>query len=378
MNGHAQYEPHRYARRILVCVTGLSPQVVTETLYALAVRREPRFVPTEVHLITTQEGAHRARLLLLHPSDGRFHRLCSDYGLSGIHFPDSNIHVLRSADGKPLSDIRTEEENAATADRIVDIVRRLTADSDSAVHASIAGGRKTMGFYLGYALSLYGRPQDRLSHVLVPPAFESHSDFFYPTPESRIVTVGEDNRPEDTQQAEVTLADIPFVRLREGLDARLLEGEASYTEAVAAAQSAIGPPHLIIDLFGKRIIAGSREVHVPPAQLALLSWIARVQVEGRGPIHCPKDGFPDPGYAEAYLREYAEIGDAEASGTADRLREEGGMTKQFFEQHKSRLHRILRKTLGRAMARFYEIHGFGGRRRHYRLDLPDEAIEWME
>jgi CRISPR-associated protein (TIGR02584 family) len=32
---------------------------------------------------------------------------------------------------------------------------------------SIAGGRKTMGFYAGYALSLYGRAQDRMSHVLV-------------------------------------------------------------------------------------------------------------------------------------------------------------------------------------------------------------------
>ena len=39
-----------------------------------------------------------------------------------------------------------------------------------------------MGFYVGYALSLFGRAQDRLSHVLVPPPYESRKDFFYPRP----------------------------------------------------------------------------------------------------------------------------------------------------------------------------------------------------
>src|SRR3990172_2018906 len=46
--------PSSYPRRILLAVTGLSPQVVTETLYALAVEPpagEERFVPTEVHLV---------------------------------------------------------------------------------------------------------------------------------------------------------------------------------------------------------------------------------------------------------------------------------------------------------------------------------------
>ena len=33
-------KPHDYATRILVAVTGLSPQIVTETLYALTVGTE--------------------------------------------------------------------------------------------------------------------------------------------------------------------------------------------------------------------------------------------------------------------------------------------------------------------------------------------------
>lgn len=58
--------PDLYARRILLAVTGLSPQLVTETPYAVAVAGEKSFRPSEIHLITTAEGAERARLTLLH------------------------------------------------------------------------------------------------------------------------------------------------------------------------------------------------------------------------------------------------------------------------------------------------------------------------
>lgn len=39
-------------RQILLLVTGLTPQVVTETIYALW-KTEPTLIPTEVHLVTT-------------------------------------------------------------------------------------------------------------------------------------------------------------------------------------------------------------------------------------------------------------------------------------------------------------------------------------
>jgi len=55
----------KHPRRVLVAVTGLSPQVITETLYVLAVRRSPPWIPTEVQLITTSKGAERVRLALL-------------------------------------------------------------------------------------------------------------------------------------------------------------------------------------------------------------------------------------------------------------------------------------------------------------------------
>jgi len=150
--------PSSYPRRILLAVTGLSPQVVTETLHALAVTQSPAFVPTDIYLITTREGAERARLALLSEEPGWFHRLCRDFGLPEIRFNARHIHVLTTANGVDLDDIRTLEDNRRAADFITEQVRALTVDPNTALHVSIAGGRKTMGFYLGYALSLYGRP----------------------------------------------------------------------------------------------------------------------------------------------------------------------------------------------------------------------------
>ena len=65
-----------------------------------------------------------------------------------------------------LADIRDERDNAYAADQITKLIAMLTRDSERALHVSIAGGRKTLGFYAGYARSLLGRGQDRLSHVL--------------------------------------------------------------------------------------------------------------------------------------------------------------------------------------------------------------------
>ncbi len=370
--------PDSYPRRILLAVTGLSPQVVTETLYALAVRPQggSAFVPTEVHLITTAGGAERARLTLLSKDPGWFHRLCRDYRLKGIAFDATRIHVLSRPDGKILEDIRTQEDNEHVADFLTERIRQLTASEEVALHVSIAGGRKTMGYYAGYALSLYGRHQDRLSHVLVSTPYESNQEFYYPTPYSRVIyTHPPENRPIDTRDAEVTLADIPFVRLRHGLPARLREGAARFSEVVAAAQQALGPPELVIDLDGRRIRAGGRTVSLPPADLAFLAWFARRAIEGREPLACPKDGVPEKGYAEAYLREYRTIlgpmGDDET--TVKRYAQ--GMSKDDFLERNSKLKKLLTRALD-VSAHPYLIDGEGVRPKRYRLKLPPKSIHF--
>ena len=370
---------HTFRRRILLVVTGLSPQVVTETLYALAVQERPPWIPTEVHLITTREGAERARLTLLSKRPGWFHRLCRDYNLPRIRFDASRIHVLRDAQEAPLEDIRTPKDNESAADFITEKVRELTGDPNAALHVSIAGGRKTMGFYVGYALSLYGRPQDRLSHVLVSVPYESNQEFFYPTPYSHVIyTHPPENRPLDAKNARVTLASIPFVRLRHGLPKALLEGRARFSEVVAAAQENLGPPCLEIHLAQRFIRAGRKEIRLPAAQLAFLSWFARRRMKNEDPLSCPSDGVPDKAYAHDFLAEYRKVigamGDDER--TAKALKD--GMTKDYFLERKTRLNKALRDALG-CGADPYLVQSFGRRpETRFGLDLPAKAIRFVE
>ncbi len=177
-------QPHAYPRRILLVVIGMTPQIVTETLYKLAVQGRPAFVPTEIHLITTSEGAESAKLALLGlgTEPGWFQRLQEDYSLPPIHFGEDTVHVIADTEGNFIDDDQSTAHNRIASDFITHTVHAMTEDPDSALHVSLAGGRKTMSFYAGYALSLYGRLQDRLSHVLVSEPFQNR-EFFYPPPE---------------------------------------------------------------------------------------------------------------------------------------------------------------------------------------------------
>ena len=393
-------EPHEYPRRILLAATGLSPQVVTETVYALAVMGKPPFVPTEIHLVTTMEGKHNAELSLL-AGHAWLNRLLDEYDLPPIAFSPDNIHVI--GDSKPLMDIRTEEDNDAAADNIARHVRRLTGDQNSALHVSIAGGRKTMGFYTGYALSLYGRAQDRLSHVLVSTPYESLPDFFYPS-RKRWVIHDRDNRPHDASQAKVTLAVIPFVRLREGLPQDLIDGTGSFVNTVKAAQRVIGPPELVIDLAGKRVRAGGKVVSLPPTQLAFLAWLARRRIHGEDGPACPSWGAPETDYRDEYLAEYHAVSGewAPSSPTLPRptyvaeyrqvfggrnlddrtsVRLANGMSHDFFSETKSKLKtslkHILVPALGRTHTAAYEIVAQGRRgSQRFGVELPASAIRF--
>ncbi|OGT88809.1 MAG: CRISPR-associated protein [Gammaproteobacteria bacterium RIFOXYA12_FULL_61_12] len=349
-------------RRILLAVTGLTPQVVTETLYALACRGGSPWIPDEIHLITTATGKENARLNLLQ-GEGWFHRLCRDYGLPPIAFTADQIQVLSDAQGQELDDIRTPEQNTQAADFITERVRRLTADPATELQVSIAGGRKTMGYYLGYALSLYGRPQDRLSHVLVSGPYETNRDFYYPTPYDHPIHSRRGDREItlDARNARVDLADIPFVRLREGLPGELLKGASSFSQTVAAAQCKGRTPQLVIDPAARTATAGGERLKLTNQNFALLLWMARRRLEGRGPLHCSKDGAS--GSAREFLDLFRELSSG-FSGEFERAEDalKNGMDSTWFSPAKNRLHKALIHALGESGAQPYQIHPVGNRR----------------
>lgn len=343
--GSKSTNPGNYPRRVLLVTTGLSPQVVTESLYALAVRKTRKFVPTEIHLITTKTGAERARSSLL-GDQGWLPRFCHDYDISGIRFDQNFIHPLVGADDQPLDDIQTPVDNQLAADQIANYVRRLSADPDSAIHASIAGGRKSMGLFLGYAFSFFGRPQDRLSYVLISPPYESNPNFFYPTPTDHFIqNARSGHQCLNAREAEVKLAEIRFVRLRNEIPAHVLKSAVVFDSVVDIAQQVIGPAELIIDLAAQKIQASGKAIKVSPVNLAFLAWLARNQKAGGSWVTCPVEGAPEQRDADDFLNEYVRINGNAANSMPTIKRLKGGMTRAFFSETKSKLNRQLREKL---------------------------------
>lgn len=377
-NGVPTMKPsHQYPRRILLAVSGMSPQILTETLYALAFPKngEP-FVPTEVHLITTQEGARRAKLELLHQDTGQFYNLCRDYQLQNISFPESHIYVITDASGALLDDIKTPEHNEAAADFITEKMSRFTRDDNAAIHVSIAGGRKTMGYYLGYALSLFGRPQDRLSHVLVSEKYENHRDFYYPTKESHVIRDRDDN-PLDTKLAEVMLAEIPFVRLRGGIPPEhLLSGRAGFSESINLARSLETGPLLKIDRRKHCFYANGYRVDLTGINFTFYYWMIRQTVEFGERINRPRADKPNKDYSRSFLAFYRDcINELDDIDKTEKVLA-NGMTPKWLSERMSAIKKAFEKAIGEQAAEYFAIESQGTNyKRSYSVPLKMEQIE---
>lgn len=262
-------------KHIIIAVIGLTPQIITETLYALAVKRKEPIIPYAIYIITTLQGKKQVIQKLLDDGKGQFYRFCSEYGFdaSRIAFDESTISVVRDADNRPLEDIRNTADNEIMANFIINFICEKSVDTDSVIHASAAGGRKTMSIYLAYALTLFGREQDKLYHVLVSPAeLESHPDFYY-IPKDRNKTFIKNGMEIPVSQASIELAEIPFIRLREKLEQIELERNLSYIEMVWHSQCEIDlllpVPEIIINDTQGDILINGVTVSLPPLDWAV-------------------------------------------------------------------------------------------------------------
>ncbi|MCX7770956.1 MAG: CRISPR-associated ring nuclease Csm6, partial [Proteobacteria bacterium] len=257
-------------REIFIFVSGSTPQIITETIYALATKKPPIY-PDEIIVITTFEGAKTARESL--EKKGILKALCKDYKIPIL---DINYEIPKDKKGLQLQDIRTTEDNESMANLINKIIQEKTRDEKNRLHCSIAGGRKTMSFYLGSALQLYGRKWDKLYHVLVTPEFESNREFFYkPLKNQKIKTP--DGREINTDDAEITLAELPFIRLGEKTK---IAGK-SYDESVKAGQDAIDsaviPQDVSVDFSERTLLIGNTKIKMQPVQLALYATILKLK-----------------------------------------------------------------------------------------------------
>ena len=192
----------RPSETILVAVIGMSPAVLTETVWALAQERPP-VVPHKVVVFSTTRGRDKIQADLLASGVWEQLRAALRAGPDQLIFGNVGEHIrVFSQRARELDDLRTPEDNAAAADTILEHLRQFTENPDLRIVASIAGGRKTMSALLYACMTLVGREDDRITHVLVEDRLEQRREpkFYFPqTPD---------------EAAGIQLADIPFVPLR--------------------------------------------------------------------------------------------------------------------------------------------------------------------
>jgi len=305
----------------LVAVSGLSPAIVTETVWALAAESPPA-VPDDVVVITTARGEHDLREQLLSKRDGVWNgrtvweQLRLDVfalanvpnsaarlqlSLRVVELPDAGTGVRRKAE-----DLRSGSDHDETADFIVRTLAPFCDAEDNRVIASIAGGRKTMGALLYATMSLIGKECDRVTHVLVSEPFETARGFFYPAqPEQNLGARTSQDSLEAVAaaDAEIELADIPFVPLRNKFT-ELNEPRRTFAGLVdcysrADRASLRYPPRVTLDAEG-----GILNVEGRPITLTGRDLIVAAFLHDRATRSVPH--FRDRGDATPHLQAYVE------------------------------------------------------------------------
>jgi CRISPR-associated protein Csx14 len=119
-------------KNILLAVSGLSPQVITETLYALH-QQQKRI--DAIHIITTRPGKEKINAFLLSPTDGRYHQYMKEYDIDpySIDFGFHNIHTIKNDNAVEIDDIEGEEENELLLKKCLELAFTFTRDPDTAV-----------------------------------------------------------------------------------------------------------------------------------------------------------------------------------------------------------------------------------------------------
>jgi len=371
---------HQQQRRSLLCVAGLSPQVITETIWALWQRDGVAHLPEQIHIITTNKGQERIEANLIDPAGPSYlHRLYLDiqnaHPEKTVPQPELHIHLVATDSGISLDDINDQASNDAAADTICNVVRHLCRNAELALHGSIAGGRKTMGFYLGYAMSLYARRGDELSHVLVNSPFESHHDFYYPPMIAQMIewNDGRSIQRINTSKAVIMLAPIAFVRLRDRLPDNLNQPDISFSKVVELAQRSLDPPRLQVDLPNRQIYCNGQPVQLSNVELTLMAWMAERIKSGLGGVF--RYQFHEHSDDLLRWRRYLTGTNSSSVEKLEQQIKHGGLTINDFDYQKSRLNKTLERQLGSELANHFKLQQLGKRNSPFGLTLQPDQIE---
>ncbi len=204
-------------KKILICFVRERPQIVTQAVYGLGCMT-PAWRPDEVIAITDQFGAHSidARLIR-HP---RFKQLCCALGGADAGDVKLNVQTMPQlcqphavAGGLSQSDSRRDIGNF-----ILRTIQRITDDPQTELWVCLGADYDVVPyFFAGHALSLLGRPQDRLVQVVADRDTQLDENFYCSSMNT------------DPRRPKIGIADVPFARIESIASVRNLARQVDYS-----------------------------------------------------------------------------------------------------------------------------------------------------
>jgi CRISPR-associated protein (TIGR02584 family) len=281
---------------VLVTTVGTSPSVLTSTVWALA--HDQNIVPHRIKILTSTVGRDRLLQQVFSPAKelgGKtaWDDLCRSLQQDGFDItgrlvispgpPDIRVFTAVQPGqnlARELSDIGSQTESEQVADAMLETLRSVMND-DTQVIASIAGGRKTVSALFYACVSLIGRSEDRIIHVVVNEPF-TRSDltppFFFPSQENKLLIYDKNSRV-SSEQAVVTVIDVPFVPLS-NLFIKELGKTPGRFSALIAKYRAVGRKHrleslqLIVHRCRQEIEIDQITINLGPREQLLLVFLA--------------------------------------------------------------------------------------------------------
>lgn len=201
-------------KHILVAAVGMSPQVVTETIFTLAKRG---IVIHEVYVLTTSQSPVENFLKENLPV------LAQYLNIKKPKFSKPNIRIYEEPEQMLSDDINSRTRSSEFTNLACVLLKELTSKKENVIHCSIAGGRKTMSVAMAVGMMLFGRKQDTLSHIIASKQFETSRRAF----------------PKAEEEDQVILFDVPYIRLHTLISRIAIDKVKNFSELVELAQKVL-------------------------------------------------------------------------------------------------------------------------------------------
>ncbi len=242
-------------KNILVCVAGITPQVITEAYYYLVSMKKVKI--DELFVLTTKK--HKDLMVFNIPN--KINEVNNLLKITDFEFNSENILCANEEVGYPGN--LDNQESYTTTDLIFDFFASHT-NENTKLFCCLSGGRKTMSVDMAMAFSMYAREHDELFHIF-PKSDYYPSERYYPKNE--------------IEEQNLIYLEKPIYRLRDKLPFIAESQGESFRELIVKTQETLDDTvvldNLIIDTDNRTIKIGKKSLMMQPLTFSVYLFFAK-------------------------------------------------------------------------------------------------------